>query len=211
MQAELPPGAPLDVWPEIRSALHAIDGFTFALLRGLEGPLTGEQRAALTVVRRNARQLLRIAGAVLDLTDLNRGKLRLRRQLIDAARLLGEVATELAEPGQRCPAALITVAPHDLPPVRGDLARLRRALSQLAAAALQRCDARAWIAARRCGSGVEIAVGPFADGDRLEEGRRAGESLALALARRVIELHGARLRWSAENGGELVFRLRADA
>lgn len=209
MQGKPAPPTQLDLWPEIRSALHAIDGFAFALLNGVEGPLNGEQRAALAVVRRNARQLLRLTGAAVEWSDLTRGKVRLRRQLVDAVRLVESIAAEFAELAGRRGATFIAVAPFELPPVRGDQARLRRALAQVVAAALEgRADAVAWIAARPCDGGVEFAIGPFRDGDRVEEGRPAGEALGLAVARRVIELHGGTWRWTADHGGQLTFRLR---
>jgi PAS domain S-box-containing protein len=68
---------------ELRTPLNSIIGFTGIILQELAGPLNGEQRKQLEMVRDSARHLLALINDVLDISKIEAGQLDVRSEPID--------------------------------------------------------------------------------------------------------------------------------
>ncbi|HKP61694.1 MAG TPA: ATP-binding protein [Polyangiales bacterium] len=68
---------------ELRTPLNSIIGFTGIILKGLAGPLNGEQRKQLEMVRGSARHLLALISDVLDISKIEVGQLEVERELFE--------------------------------------------------------------------------------------------------------------------------------
>ncbi len=80
---------------ELRTPLNAVIGFTGTILMGLSGPLTAEQRKQLETVKTNGKQLLTIINDLLDLAQIESGKVELTFEPVDGRALLEEVVSGL--------------------------------------------------------------------------------------------------------------------
>ena len=80
---------------ELRTPLNAVIGFTGTVLMGLSGPLTAEQRKQLETVKTNGKQLLAIINDLLDLAQIESGKVELTFEPVDGRTLLEEVVSGL--------------------------------------------------------------------------------------------------------------------
>ncbi len=68
---------------ELRTPLNSIIGFTGILLQGLVGPLNDEQRKQLQMVRTSANHLLALISDILDISEIEAGKLQISRENFD--------------------------------------------------------------------------------------------------------------------------------
>ncbi len=80
---------------ELRTPLNAILGFTGTLLMGLPGPLNDEQTAQLRRVQHGGKHLLSLINDLLDLAQIESGKVELHLERIECPELLEEVADGL--------------------------------------------------------------------------------------------------------------------
>jgi signal transduction histidine kinase len=80
---------------ELRTPLNAILGFTGTLLMGIAGPLNDEQTRQLRTVEHGGRHLLSLINDLLDLAQIESGKVALHAEPIDCPELLEEVARGL--------------------------------------------------------------------------------------------------------------------
>ena len=211
---------------ELRTPLNAVIGFA-ELMRMNEAhePLTHRQHQALEQIRDAGARLLTLVDEVLNLADIEGGRLALdvervdpllvARQVCEALRPMAETAgIELREP----------------PPVAGlaaraDRERLRQVLTALIANAVKynRSGGAVLIEARQSSEGVSLSVcdtGPGLPADRLEGlfqpfnrlGREASEvpgaGLGLAVARRLTEAMGGQLDADSREGEGAVVTVR---
>lgn len=197
---------------ELRSPLTAILGFTEVLRDELVGPLNDKQKEHLGHVGQAGRQLLDVIDNVVELSRVESGRSVLEvadcypHQVLEAAASqLGTVTTT-----SRGVVTWSVSTSADLK-FRADARKLRQVLANLAAHAL-----------RTAGSGGRVALGAdVADGFlRLSVGWTRGatapqttESTArirsstfgVALAHRLVELHGGRVdRQERPDGGAFV-------
>jgi PAS domain S-box-containing protein len=190
---------------ELRTPLNAILGF--AQLIDLDRDLGARSRGHLVEVLRAGRHLLRLINEVLDLAQVESGRLAMSPEPLRLADLVEEaraLATPLAE-GQAI--ALETAVPPDLI-VRADRTRLKQVLLNLVSNAVKYNRAGGW---------VRVSAEPL-DGDRLrltvadsgqgiaadrqaelfqpfnrlgaEFGTTEGTGIGLALSRRLVEMMG---------------------
>ena len=68
---------------ELRTPLNSIIGFTGILLQELAGPLLGEQKKQLGMVKKSAHHLLDLINDVLDISKIEAGEVRLSLQAFD--------------------------------------------------------------------------------------------------------------------------------
>ena len=119
---------------EIRTPIHAVMGLAHLLRRDAPTPA---QSARLDKLLGAATQLLGIVDAVLDLSNLEAGEVRLDEAAVQVERVVAEVAAAI-EPGAAAKGLRLLT---DVPPLpeglRGDALRLRQALSNYASNALK--------------------------------------------------------------------------
>ncbi|MCC6559396.1 MAG: HAMP domain-containing histidine kinase [Polyangiaceae bacterium] len=197
---------------ELRTPLTAVVGWTQMLRAGVVPD--GRRARAIDVIDRNARALSQLVEDLIDIGRITAGKLKLARERAPLAPLV-EAALEAVRPvadakGVRLEAALDpAVGAADVDP-----GRLQQVVWNLACNAVKFTPGggAVRVSLRAAGQAAEIMVedtGQGIDADLLphifepfrqgpgEAGPRSGLGLGLAIAQRLIELHGGRLEaWS---------------
>ncbi|MGF1608110.1 MAG: ATP-binding protein [Kiloniellales bacterium] len=212
---------------DLRTPLNAIIGFSEIMAQQAFGPL-GDERykdyAQMTLD--SANRLLRLISNLLDVANLEAGKLELEECEIDPAALLRGVLQAAHESDDGETPILTCECPTDLPLLYGDGDKLRQALGNLLSNAIKFTPpgGRVQLSARREANGglsfavedsgvgiapddVATALAPFGqvkpDGNPCVE----GSGLGLTLAKSLVELHGGRLTLDSEPGRGTVVTL----
>jgi PAS domain S-box-containing protein len=216
---------------ELKTPLNTILGFSEILAEGSFGPLNAKQEAYVANIQEGGRQLLAMISDLLDLAKIEAERLSLAMAEVDVGALLHDLGRRYAPVAERRGLSLSVEAEEEMPAVRADPRRLEQVLHNLLGNALKFTAAGGWVTVRagcrREAPGaprIRIAVADSGIGIRAEDQERLfhafeqvdgsssrrhpGSGLGLALARRIVELHGGRI-WleSAGEGTGTVFTL----
>jgi signal transduction histidine kinase len=187
-----------------------------------------ELRASRAVIERQVALLGRLVDDLLDLSRVTRDKLDLRMKRIDLAdAIAGAIETSrprIDHAGHR----LIVELPEEPLPLQGDLVRLAQVFLNLLNNAAKytepggeirlsaaRQDGEAVVRVRDNGVGIAADQLPqlfemFFQADHPVERSQDGLGIGLALVRRLVELHGGRVRATSDGmgkGSEFIVRL----
>jgi len=219
---------------DLRTPLASIQGFLELMLLRHGSLAPGEERAYLQTAVRQSEKLSRLVGDLSELARLETGEVRLRSEDFALAELAQDIIQHFSHDANRRGINLSTRcgdAPESLQ-VRADLALVARVLESLLDNAMRhtpaggsvmvavgRHGARTRIAVRDSGTGICAAdlPGIFERYDRAARVRTAqgGEhpGLGLAIARRIVRLHGADLSVQSRfgQGTEVSFDLPSSA
>jgi signal transduction histidine kinase len=205
---------------EIRTPLNAIIGFSEELLEGSAGPLNERQREYLGNVVTSGKALLGLLVGVLDLSRADTGgRAVLRLGPVSVRALVEAAAASVREDAarQRLGLAVEVEAEADRD-VEADADALRAVLAQLLGNAVKFTPAggEVRVRARAVEGAVEISVIDSGVGIRAEDLPRLfrkltplddpftkgyrGAGIGLALSKRLVELHGGRIRADSRIG-----------
>jgi two-component system sensor histidine kinase KdpD len=205
---------------DLRTPLAAITGAASGLIDG--APLdTATRRELADTILDEAQRLARLVGDLLDLTRLESGALRARKEWHSVEEVVGAALNRIESQLQRHPVNLSL--PDDLPLVPLDDVLMEQALFNLIdnaikyspaggaieiSAALADRHLRLEVADRGPGlpPGQEAQI--FEKFHRGEpQGERRGVGLGLTICRGIVEAHGGRIRARNRPGGGAVLTL----
>jgi signal transduction histidine kinase len=213
---------------ELRTPLNAISGFSQVLRKQLFGAINDKQAEYLDDILGSARDLLSLIDDVLDLSKVEAGQIDLQ---VAPFSLLGALERGVVIVREQATQAGVRVSLSSSPGVEtvfGDERRIRQVIFNLLSNAVKFTPPGGTvdIAAAQLGGEVRVLVrdsGPgiapedqeriFEEFQQTAAGKEQGEGtgLGLALARRLVELHGGRIWVDSElgKGSTFVFSLPA--
>ncbi|MET1756355.1 ATP-binding protein [Novosphingobium sp. RD2P27] len=209
---------------ELRTPLSAVIGYAEMLQEESAEMDPQEVQDDLTKITANARHLLDLINAVLDLSKLEAGRDELYIERVDADALVQTVADTATALVQRNENRLVVDVPEPLGEIGSDLIKLRQCLFNLVSNAAKFTENGViTLAARRTADALVFSVADtgigmteeqlgklferFVQADSSVTRRYGGSGLGLALTRSFAELLGGRISVESTSGEGSVFTL----
>jgi PAS domain S-box-containing protein len=201
---------------ELRNPLSPIRNSLYILERVPPG--SEQAHRAEAIIDRQVRQLERLVDDLLDITRINRGKIRLQRSRIDLAEVVRRTLED--QGGLLANHRVDTTSPEERLWVDGDAARLSQVLGNLLVNAakftprdgrilveLGRDDGHAVLTVADTGLGMDQGTldrlfEPFSQAERSLSKSKGGLGLGLALVKGIVELHGGEVAARSEGVGK---------
>jgi signal transduction histidine kinase len=207
---------------ELRTPMNAVLGYTDLILDDIFGPVPEKIREILGRARSSGHHLLGLINDVLDLSKIEAGQLVLSLGDYDMGSVVQAVVAQVESLAAEKKLALKAVVPPDLPVGRGDERRLTQVLLNLAGNAIKFTEQGEVVIEARAEDGdfhVSVSdTGPgiaeadqqkifeeFQQADSSSTRAKGGSGLGLAISRRIVELHGGRLRVESALGAGSTF------
>src|SRR5438445_1090065 len=209
---------------ELRTPLNGIIGFAELMHNGKLGAVSEPHREYLGDILTSARHLQHLINDVLDLARVGAGRIELRPEPIDLARLIDEVRATLHTVAARKSIVVAVQVAPELQVVVGDQSRIKQILYNYLSNAIKfsrehgyvqiRCslesEANFRIEVEDHGIGIAAAhkAHLFVEFQQLDAGpakRYQGTGLSLALARQLAEAQGGRVEVRSMVGEGSVF------
>ncbi|MHB8836452.1 MAG: hybrid sensor histidine kinase/response regulator [Candidatus Methylomirabilia bacterium] len=197
---------------ELRTPLNAILGFSDVLLDGGGGEVSEKQKRYLSNIRVSGGGLLRMINDLMDVSNIEAGGILLFPEEVDLGRLLEQALDAIREKAAQHKITLRIEAAPGLPAISADERRIKQVLTNLLGNALKftpdggavGVEAAVEAQALRVtvwDSGIGIAAEhfnrlflPFQQLESPLTKKHEGTGLGLYLCRKIVELHGGRIR-----------------
>jgi hypothetical protein len=190
---------------ELRSPLTSVKGYTSLLLNRWDRLQDDQKQLMLEQVNHDADRVTRLITELLDISRLQTGRLVLRRQLVDLARLAANVVEKVGLEYPELGAQV--VFPEGFPKVYADPDKVEQVLTNLVENACKYGSPHGLliegaadgeqlsVAVNDQGEGIPAADLPkvFTKFFRRAVGRPTGSGLGLWISRGLVESHGGRL------------------
>jgi signal transduction histidine kinase len=203
---------------QLKQPITAAKGYTQLLLLGMGGELAPVQRQFLDVIAANVERMGMLVNDLLEVCRLEAGRIGLTLAPVSLGEVLDEALVATRAEVESRHHDLEVDTPQDLPPVLADRERLVQVLAHLLQNACrytpdggrievlaQRQKGR--VAVRVVDSGIGLSAGDMRRlGEKFFRGEhplvqsQPGNGLGLAIARRLVALHGGELRVESEPG-----------
>ena len=210
---------------DLKTPLTAIQGFSQALVEGVASDPASVQRAA-ALIHDESLRMGRLVDQLLDLARLESGRVQMRRDRIDLARLTRE-AVRRFQPLAQDKAITLTAEMDDELWIEGDADRLMQVLVNLLDNALRHtpergavtcravrlADAPGWAEVTICDTGPGISpedlprvFDRFYQAEKAR--RRGGAGLGLAIVQEIVRAHGGQAGVDSPAGQGAIFWVR---
>lgn len=210
---------------ELRTPLNAILGYTQLFLDGAFDALTPDQTYGLQRIDKNARELLDLIVAVLDVSRLEAGRLPLDFKEVWITELLKEVEAETQEVRAQTSATSVWKVEDGLPLLYSDPGKLKVVIKNLIGNAVKFTEKGSiTVDAHSHRGGVEIDVSdtgigipsaelpiifePFRQLEIAPKHRPGGTGLGLHIVKRLLELLGGTITVESEVGHGSTFHVQ---
>jgi signal transduction histidine kinase len=214
---------------ELRTPLNAILGFSEVLAERMFGEVNEKQAEYLQDILSSGRHLLSLINDILDLSKVEAGRLELELGRFDLPAALDNALTLVRERAARHGITLTLSVDERLGEVVADERKVKQILLNLLSNAVKFTPdgGQVGLAATGAGDGVTIAVSDTGIGIAPEDQaaifeefrqvgpedarRQEGTGLGLTLAKKLVELHGGRIRVQSQvgQGSRFTFTLPA--
>jgi len=203
---------------ELRTPLNAVIGFSEVLIERMFGEVNPKQEEYLQDILSSGKHLLSLINDILDLSKIEAGRMELEAQPFDLPAALDNALTLIKERAARNSIALDVHVDPRIGEILADERKIKQVLLNLLSNAVKFTPegGKITMSAVMNGRSIEISVADtgigIAAADQetvFEEFRqvgtdyarkREGTGLGLALARRLVELHGGTLSLQSELG-----------
>ena len=201
---------------ELRTPLNAILGWSQLLRRGLDDKQTVEE--GISVIERNARVQVQLIEALLDMSRIISGNVRLDIQSVDVSSVV-EAAIETVTPAAEAKGIrLQKIMDRQAGPISGDAGRLQQVVWNLLSNAIKftpkggriqvlvaRVNSHIELSVTDTGQGISAEFLPhvferFRQADASTTRAHGGLGLGLAIVKHLVELHGGTI--DAKSAGE---------
>jgi len=189
---------------ELRTPLQPVIGYADRLLQ--KGDLTDWQKERLTIIIKNARNLLQLVQDILDINKMETGIMKFSWEEVDLSSLIKDIYESFRPSVEAKNLQFILDAPKTLSKVRGDPQRLTQVFSNLIDNAIKFTDYGSitiaaqedkdtvTVAVMDTGIGIEERDTPkiftkFFQTDSSLKRKQKGTGLGLAIAKAIIQAH----------------------
>jgi signal transduction histidine kinase/CheY-like chemotaxis protein len=205
---------------ELRAPLNMIIGYTELITRSVQSygkRLPAPLLADIATIQRNAQHLSRLVDDVLDLSQIEAGRMALSREKSSFGKIV-ETAMEVVHPLYASKGLYLTAeVPPDLPPVFCDQTRIRQIIINLLSNAGRFTEqGGVRISVEPGGAGLVCHVAdtgpgiakeqqaqlfePFQQVDASIRREHGGSGLGLSISRRFVEMHDGKIWLESEPG-----------
>jgi signal transduction histidine kinase len=203
---------------ELRTPLAQIRGYVELLADEALGPLTPEQRQGLQISQQAVERLEGLINDLIAYASAAKGELMVLPTAVPTEALVAEVLARAQAKAARAQVSLTADLTPNLPAVHADRDKLRWTLAQLIDNGIKFTPAGGSVTVRVASNGRgltftvrDTGIGipaqkladifePFQQLDGSATRRYGGTGLGLALVRRIVEAHGARVLVESEEG-----------
>jgi signal transduction histidine kinase/CheY-like chemotaxis protein len=206
---------------ELRTPLNMIVGFSEVIMRSPDvygSDLPGALLADVAAIHRNSVHLSELVDDVLDLSQVDTGRVALTREWISAGELVYSAVDAVRRLFEARGLTVETEIDDEDLPLFVDATRVRQVIINLLGNAgrfteqggvvvsLRRSGGEAVVAVRDTGPGIlpeeqQRLFEPFYQAQSLMRGHKGGTGLGLSISKRFVEMHGGRI-WLESVPGE---------
>ena len=204
---------------ELRTPLTHIKGYVELLITESLGPITEEQRHALTVSQQSANRLTNLVEDLIMISLASRGELSVKQEDVDISRLANLAVKSYAEKALDRGINLHAVIDENIPNVLADSQKIAWVLAQLVDNAVKftpsggsvvvsiKCEGENLVIVTVTDTGIGIPSSrledifePFHQLDGSTTRKYGGTGLGLSLVRQIVEAHGSMLDVQSTEG-----------
>ncbi|MGQ9627565.1 MAG: GAF domain-containing protein [Anaerolineae bacterium] len=203
---------------ELRTPMTNIKGYVDLLFLEMAGQINETQKHFLNIIKANTDHLTALVNDLLDISRIERGKIKLEMQPIQIEEIVSEVAESFRERLAEKNLTLKVEIPEGLPPVKGDPQRVNQILTNLLGNACRytMSGGEITISAHKEDAFLQVDVSdtgigiPQEDQEKIFERFYRGEhplvqesqgtGLGLPIVKHFVEMHGGRVWVQSEIG-----------
>ncbi len=210
---------------DLRTPPAVISLYSDLLLGRARAKLSEEEIEYLRRIHESAAFMLSLVDDLLDIAQIESGKLRLKPVAVDLDALLSKIVHLYRAPAEKKGLALVYQSEEVIPKILADPIRLEQAVNNLLGNAFKfsnpggmvrvrlAMDGAAVITVSDQGQGIppeelDMVFKPFARGTARPTAGEKSTGLGLAIARKVVEEHGGAIRVESRLNEGTIFTIR---